>query len=89
MTTLFNFRSNKQTKAGTSNKIWKITRNGRFVKRTWGRGVMKHSRPKFAGHGHEPHITKFKSERLAKEFVKRIVAQKIKEGYDRLRRRRS
>jgi len=89
VTTLFNFRTNKKTKAQTSNKIWRINRHGRFVKRTWGRAVMKSSRPKFAGRGREPLIQEFKSERLAKEFVERIIAQKISEGYDRLRRRRS
>jgi predicted DNA-binding WGR domain protein len=89
MATLFNFRSNTKTKARTSNKIWRITRSGRFVKRRWGRAVMKSSRPKFAGHGREPLIQEFESERLAKEFVTRIIAQKIREGYDRLRRRRS
>lgn len=88
MTTLFNFRSNTKIKARVSNKIWRITRSGRFVKRRWGRGVMKRSRPKFVGDGHEPLVTTFHSERLAKKFVKRIVARKIKEGYDRLRRRR-
>jgi hypothetical protein len=88
MTTLFNFRSNTKVKVQVSNKIWRITRKGDSVKRTWGRGVMKHGRPKFAGHAHEL-ITQFKSDRRAKEFVKRIVARKIVEGYDRLRQRRS
>ena len=88
MTTLFNFRSNAKVKAQVSNKIWIITRKGGLVKRMWGRGVMKHGRPKFAGHGHEL-ITQFKSDRRAKEFVRRIVAEKILEGYDRLRHRRS
>jgi len=53
MTTLFNFRTIKGIKARVSNKIWKITRNGRLVTRKWGRAAMKHGRPKFAGHGHE------------------------------------
>lgn len=88
MTTLFNFRSNPKVKVQVSNKIWRITRKGGLVKRTWGRGVMKHGRPGFAGHGHEL-VTQFKSDRRAKEFVKRIVAQKIMEGYDKLRLRRS
>ncbi len=88
MITLFNFRSNKRTKARTSNKIWKISRDGRSVTRKWGRGVMRHSRPQFAGDGHKPLRTRFRTEQLAKEFVKEIVARKIREGYDRLKRRR-
>lgn len=88
MATLFNFRSSKRTKARLHNKIWRITRKGRFVKRRWGRAVIQHGRPKFADDGHGPLVTKFHSVGLAKEFVKRIVAQKVREGYDRLRRRR-
>jgi len=88
MTTLFNFRSNTKNKTGTSNKIWRITRNGRFVMRRWGRGAMWHSRPKFVGHGNGPLITELKSVSLAKEFVKRIVARKIKDGYDILKSKR-
>ena len=88
MTTLFNFRPNAGIKVQVSNKIWRITRTGRFVKRKWGRAVMKNGRPKLTGHGHEL-ITQFKSDRRAQKFVKRIGARKIKEGYDRLRRRRS
>jgi hypothetical protein len=88
MTTLFNFRSNTAIKARVSNKIWRITRNGRFVKRKWGRALMKRGRPKFAGLGHEL-ITHFETVGRARRFVKRIVARKINEGYDRLRRRRS
>lgn len=89
MTTLFNFRPNRRNKAGTSNKIWRITRRGKIVKRKWGRGVMRRSRPRFAGRGHEPLVTRFQSEELAKAFVKKIVAEKVREGYDRLRPRRS
>jgi len=58
------------------------------VKRRRGRAVMQHGRPKFAGDGHGPLVTKFQSVGLAKDFVKRIVAQKVREGYDRLGRRR-
>jgi hypothetical protein len=89
MTTLFNFRSNPKNRCGTSNKIWRISRRGRSVKRTWGPGVMKHRRPVLAGHGHRPLVTTLKSEQLAKNFLRTLVARKIEEGYDKLRRARS
>jgi len=88
MTTLFNFRANRGIKTQVSNKIWRITRSGRFVKRRWGRAVMTRGRPKLVGHGHEL-VTHFKSDSRARKFVKKIVAQKIGEGYDKLRHRRT
>ena len=86
MTTLFNFRANRGIKTQVSNKVWKITRKG--MKRRWGRAVMTHRRPKLVGKGHEL-VTHFKSDDRARKFLRRIVAEKISEGYDKLRRRKS
>ena len=87
MKVFFFMGRNRQTRSGVSWKVWKISRQGRCVTRYWGPARLDGRR---VVHGSyiQSCTCKFVNEVEAAAFEQRLIASKIKKGYERKPRRR-
>jgi len=73
---------NPVNKSGLSWKIWKIVRNGRTVRATWGRAELYKRRVIAAG-TLQSKTWRFSSVDAASAYERRRIQNKISKGYER------
>lgn len=88
MLTFFYFRRNPQNKSGISTKIWQINRVGKTVQVWWGPARMESRRPVPTGSLQTLRPWTFRDSAAAKDDAARRIAEKRREGYEPVPRRR-